>query len=181
MISRRFAILGAAPLAFTGRALARPPALHRGLEPLARFLGAWKGEGDGEPGHSKVERTYEALPGGNFVRARNRSTYAPQPANPKGEVHTDEGWFSYDRAAKAVMLRQFHPAESFVNTYSALGDGLGGDTWVFSSVAIENIPAGFRARETYMFRGPDAFEELFEVAEPGKDFQTYSLNRLRRA
>jgi len=179
MLVRRTVLLSAgAPLllAATGA-----EALDKNLQPLARFLGKWRGEGDGEPGHSAVERTYEATPGGNFIVARNTSTYAPQPKNPKGEAHTDLGWFSYDRSAKAVMLRQFHLTESFVNTYAAPADRLSADAWVFTSVALENIPASFKARETYVFKGADDFEERFEVAEPGKAFETYSLNRLRRA
>ena len=46
--------------------------------------------------------------------------------------------------------------------------------------AIENIPPGFRARETYTRRGPDAFDETFELAEPGKDFEVYSRTRFTR-
>jgi hypothetical protein len=40
-------------------------------------------------------------------------------------------------------------------------------------MAIENIPPGWRARETYRFSGPDEFIELFELAEPGKEFTPY--------
>jgi hypothetical protein len=179
MLVRRTVLLSAgAPLlpAATGA-----EALDKNLQPLARFLGKWRGEGDGQPGHSTVERTYEAMPSGHFIVARNTSAYAPQPKNPKGEVHTDLGWFSYDRAARAVVLRQFHYTEAFVNTYASPVDRLSDNAWVFASVALENIPAGFRARETYTFSGADAFEERFEVAAPGKDYETYSLNRLRRA
>jgi hypothetical protein len=182
MLTRRATWAAAAiPLLLAGRSSADAPTLNKDLSPLGRLIGKWRGEGDGEPGHSIVERSYEAVPGGNFVISHNRSSYAPQPKNPKGEIHTDVGWFSFDRAAKAVMLRQFHPTESFVNTYSAARDTLAGEVWAFTTVAIENIPAGYRARETYTFAGPDAFEELFEIAEPGKAFGTYSLNRLRRA
>ena len=52
---------------------------------------------------------------------------------------------------------------------------------MFVSEAIENIPAGWRARETYVFTGPDAFEETFELSEPGKPFEVYSHTTLRRA
>ena len=52
---------------------------------------------------------------------------------------------------------------------------------MFVSESIENVPAGFRARETYVFSGPDQFEEIFEIAEPGKDFEIYSRSRLTRA
>ena len=50
----------------------------------------------------------------------------------------------------------------------------------FTSESIENIPAGFRARQTYVFSGSDQFEEIFEIAEPGKDFEVYSRSRLTR-
>lgn len=46
--------------------------------------------------------------------------------------------------------------------------------------AIENIPAGWRARETYVFDGAARLEETFELAAPGKDFEVYSRNRLTR-
>ena len=44
---------------------------------------------------------------------------------------------------------------------------------MFTSEAIENIPAGWRARETYVMTSADAFEEIFELAEPGKPFEVY--------
>jgi hypothetical protein len=76
------------------------------------------------------------------------------------------------------MLRQFH-VEGFVNQYVL--DGLSTvDRLVFTSESIENIPAGFRARETYVFSGNDQFEEIFEIAEPGQDFAVYSRSRLTR-
>ena len=46
--------------------------------------------------------------------------------------------------------------------------------------AIENLPPGVRARETYAILGPDEFEESFELAEPGKDFELYSHARCTR-
>ena len=54
-------------------------------------------------------------------------------------------------------------------------------TVVFVSEGIENIPPGYRARETYIFNGPDDVEEVFELAEPSKEFALYSRTRLRRA
>jgi len=55
------------------------------------------------------------------------------------------------------------------------------DRVVFVSESIENIPQGFRARETYVFTASDQVEEIFEMAEPGKDFEVYSRSRLTRA
>lgn len=51
---------------------------------------------------------------------------------------------------------------------------------VFTSESIENIPAGFRARETYKILGPNEFTEVFEIAEPGKEFELYSEAHFRR-
>ena len=53
-------------------------------------------------------------------------------------------------------------------------------TIVFVSEAIENIPAGYRARETYTILSRDEFIERFEIAEPGKDFELYSQAHLKR-
>ena len=111
---------------------------------------------------------------GRFIRVQNTSTYAPQPKNPKGEVHQDVGYFSRDGGRKRLVLRQFH-VEGFVNQYVQEPG-----TLIFVSEAIENIPAGFRARETYVSLGPDGFEETFELAEPGKDWQLYSRTRFKR-
>jgi hypothetical protein len=61
-----------------------------------------------------------------------------------------------------------------VNTYLAQAD----NPLTFMTAAIENIPDGYRARETYRIVSPTAFVETFELAEPGKDFVTYSETRL---
>jgi hypothetical protein len=58
--------------------------------------------------------------------------------------------------------------------------GSNATTFVFTSEAIENIPAGWRARETYVIHGPDDFEEIFELAAAGKPFEEYSRARLKR-
>ena len=54
------------------------------------------------------------------------------------------------------------------------------DRVVFTSEAIENIPADFRTRRTYVFSGSDQFEEIFEIAEAGTDSHIYSRSRLIR-
>jgi hypothetical protein len=104
--------------------------------------------------------------------------YPVQEKNPAGEVHEDVGLFSFDKARKKIVFRQFH-TEGFVNQYVADGDAKAG-TLVFTTEAIENIPAGWRARETYILTGTDQLEEVFELAPPGKDFELYSRNRLTR-
>ena len=45
------------------------------------------------------------------------------------------------------------------------------DRLVFISESLENIPTGFRARETIVFTGADQLEEILKkMAEPGKEF-----------
>ncbi len=77
------------------------------------------------------------------------------------------------------MLRQFH-VEGFVNQYVMTSSSADGKTIVFTSESIENIPAGFRARETYKILGAEEFIEAFEIAEPGKDFELYSEGHFKR-
>ncbi len=158
-------------------ALAQQPAIDN-LGPVAGFIGRWAGTSEGQPGNGTVERDYERALGSRFIRVRNRSTYPPQAKNPKGERHEDEGLFSFDRTRKRIVLRQFH-VESFVTTYVQDLDAKPG-TISFTSEAIENIPPGYRARETYIMTGPDELEEVFEMAEPDKDFALYSRTRLKR-
>jgi hypothetical protein len=148
------------------------------LAPIAPFIGRWTGTSEGQPGKGTVERDYERALGSRFIRVRNVSTYPPQEKNPKGEKHEEEGFFSFDRPRKRLMLRQFH-IESFVVTYVQDLDAKPG-TISFTGEALENIPTGYRARETYTLTGPDELEEIFELAEPGKDFALYSRTRLKR-
>lgn len=51
---------------------------------------------------------------------------------------------------------------------------------VFSSGNLENLPAGWRARETYRILNSDEFIEVFELAAPGKEFGVYSENHFKR-
>jgi hypothetical protein len=154
-----------------------PPKPDR-FETFQFFLGAWEGEGKGKPGTSRVNREYTLVLDGRFIEVKNRSIYAPQEGNP-GEDHRDIGYISFDSARGKHVLRQFH-VEGFVNQYVHESTSDGGKTIVFVTEAIENIPPGWRARETYILEGSDELIERFELAEPGKDFELYTENRFRR-
>lgn len=145
---------------------------------IAFLIGRWEGTSEGQPGKASVRREYIRALNGRFIRVHNRSEYAPQVKNPKGELHEDEGWFSFDRARKRIVFRQFH-VEGFVNQYVE-DPGTTSPGVVFTTEAIENIPSGWRARETYIVHGPDEFEEVFELSEAGKPFEVYSRVRLKR-
>lgn len=142
-------------------------------ESVRFLLGRWEGGSEGQPGTGRSSREYAFTLNNRFIEVHNRSVYPPQEKNPKGEQHEDRGMMSYDRAVKKLVLRQFH-TEGFVNHYVLDSVSDDGRTVVFVSASIENIPTGFRARETYTRTGEDTFTEVFELAEPGKDFEKYS-------
>ena len=155
------------------------PAPRDTWEPLKYLIGSWEGTGSGQPGMSKIQREYRLVLNDEFIQVQNKSTYEPQSKNPKGEVHQDWGMISFDKGRKNFVLRQFH-VEGFVNQYVMTSAGSDSKTLVFTSESIENIPAGYRARETYKILGPDEFTEVFEIAEPGKEFELYSEGHFKR-
>src|SRR5215211_7838884 len=122
--------------------------------PFNFFIGVWKGSGQGQPGHSRVERKYEFVLNGKFIFIQNKSIYEPQEKNPKGEVHEDWGFISYDRARETYVFRQFH-IEAFVNQYVLDQIAEDGQTISFVTEAIENISPGWQAKESYKVLGPD--------------------------
>jgi hypothetical protein len=148
-------------------------------QPLRAFAGAWQGTSKGQPGDGTVEREYRFVLQGKFLEVRNQSNYPPQAKNPKGELHEDHGFISYDKARKKFVLRQFH-VEGFVLQYALTSVAVDGKTLVFETESIENIPAGWRGRETLRWLNADEFTETFELAAPGKEFAVYSETRLKR-
>ncbi len=148
-------------------------------EPLHVLIGSWKGTGAGEPGTGEYERTYRFVLNKKYIEVTNKSIYAPSEKKPNGEVHEDVGYFSYDKSRRAFVLRQFH-IEGFVNQYAMESISGEGKRLVFVSEAIENIPAGWRARETYDVVDENQIEETFELARPNKAFEVYSKVKLKR-
>ena len=147
--------------------------------PFKSFIGKWTGVSEGQSGSGKYERSYELVLNRKFIEVKNKSIYPPSRDNPAGEVHEDHGFISYDKSRKTFVLRQFH-IEGFVNQYRVESISPDGKNIVFISEAIENIPSGFRAKETYKIISDDEFSEAFELAEPGKDFEVYSKAILKR-
>ena len=174
-ITLLIATLFAAAISFVGQRQTSADA----WEPLKFFVGQWEGTGNGKPGTSKVQRSYRFVLNGKYLEVRNQSEYAPQANNPKGESHEDWGVISFDKSRKQFVLRQFH-IEGFVSQYLTTEISTDGKKIVFTSESIENIPSGWRARETYKIVSADEFIEVFELAEPGKEFEVYTENRLRR-
>jgi hypothetical protein len=146
--------------------------------PFQAFIGTWTGTGDGADGKGTYERTYQFVLNKSYIELRNKTVYPPSKENPKGYVHEDFGYFSYDKMRKSFVFRQFH-GEGFVTQYAL--DSLSADkkTMVFVSEGIENIPQGWRAKETYEVT-KDGITELFELAEPGKQFAPYTNARFTK-
>lgn len=147
--------------------------------PLKHFIGNWKGNGTGESGPGRYERSYQFILNNSFIEIRNKSTYPPNDKHPKGEVHEDLGYFIYDRNKHTFLLRQFH-VEGFVNDYVLDSISQDKKTLVFATSAIVNIPDGWQAKETYRLLSHNEFEEIFELAPPGKPFYIYSRVKLVR-
>lgn len=146
--------------------------------PMKQFIGEWKGTGHGPDGEGVYNRSYTLTLNSNFIEIKNSTDYNPTTEKPKGYLHEDKGIISYDKARKTFVLRQFH-SEGFVNEY--LIESISPDLKKISFIteSIENIPSGYRARETYTFN-PEGFTELFELAEPGKDFAKYTEASFRK-
>lgn len=147
--------------------------------PFEFLVGVWKGIGGGEPGTGEYERSYQFILNKKFLKVENKSTYPPTDKNSLGEVHQDIGYISYDKLRQKFVLRQFH-VEGFVNQYFL--DSISPDQkmMVFVSEAIENIPVGWRARETYQVMNENEFTETFELAPPNQDFAVYTKVTLRK-
>ena len=143
-----------------------------------RFMaGEWEGESDGEPGRGTAKRIYRFVLNDKFLHEENVSTYPPQPKNEKGEVHRHWSFFSYDKARRVLVLRQFHQ-EGFVNQFAMTVPGAEGPL-VFGSEALENVPKGWKARETFQLISPNEFVETFEIASTGP-YEVYSRARFKR-
>ncbi|GAB4329383.1 MAG: hypothetical protein Kow0037_04480 [Calditrichia bacterium] len=143
--------------------------------PFQKFLGEWSGQESGVPGKGSGSRAYEMLFDSTYIHFRNTSQFQPQPQNPSGEIHREWGFFSFNNVGKAFYLREFH-SEGYVNTYRLDSLSVDGSHFVFLTTDIENLPEGFRARLTIHFDQPNRFQEVFEIAAPGKPFKELIRN-----
>jgi hypothetical protein len=148
-------------------------------KPLKFFVGFWEGTGEGTSGTSKVEANFKFVLNENFLEARYKAVFEPQEKNPKGEVHEDFGYFSYDTSRKKFVYRQFN-IEGFVNQFVLDSISPDGKTIIFITENVENGPPNLRARTTYKILNNDEFEEIFELAFPGKDFEVCVKNHFNR-
>jgi hypothetical protein len=148
-------------------------------EPVKYLVGEWEGRGEGKSGISKVWKDWQFALNGKFLQMKTKAVFEPQEKNPKGEIHEDLGYFSYDRARKTIIFRQFH-VEGFIIQYvmgSTSGDG---QTATFVSEQIENGPPGLVAKLIFKALDANKVEERFELAFSGKEFDCYNTNIIKR-
>jgi hypothetical protein len=151
-----------------------------GLAPIAKLIGDWTGVSEGEPGTAATTRHATRAQNDHFVFVEGRSVYPKQDKNKSGEIHTQLDVWSYDKARKLIVLRQFDSlgfASTYVQDKAASING----KFVLVSEHLENVPAGLKARYTFEFKGTDEYHELFELDENGKGFQTYVSGRFLRS
>ena len=98
----------------------------------------------GASGEGTVKRRYALVMNDRFIHETNITTYPPQEKNKAGEVHEHSGVFSFDKARRTIVLRQFH-VEGCVNQYVATVATLDGEVLSLESEATENVPGGGRA------------------------------------
>ena len=148
-------------------------------KPIKYFIGNWTGECTGKAGDGKGERAYEFIMNGTYVHYRNTTRFEPQEKNPKGEVHEDWGFFSYNEGRDRVILRQFN-IEGFVNTFVL--DSLSDDhkAIVLTTESSENAPPGLKARYTIKIKDENEFEEIFDLGFPGREMTCYMKNTWKR-
>jgi hypothetical protein len=157
-----------------------PPKPVDRLSDVRFLVGRWTGSSEGQAGKGTVTRSYELVLGDRFIHERNTSHYPAQPSNPKGEVHEHWSLLGYDKVRQAIVFRQFH-VEGFVITYRLAAPSGADKRLVFESEQIDNLPAGWKARETYERTSDDELTETFELSAPGKPFEVYGKARLKRA
>lgn len=148
-------------------------------QPFRFFIGSWEGAGEGMSGTSKLEAYFKFVLKEKYIEARYSAVFPPNDKNPKGEVHEDFGFFSYDRYREKLVYRQFN-IEGNVNQFVFHSISPDGKTIVFISESIENLSPGWRAKITYKIMDDNEFNEIFELAAPEKDFQICVKNHLKR-
>jgi hypothetical protein len=148
-------------------------------KPFELFVGTWEGKGEGKSGVSEVTKEFQFVLGGKYLRMTTKANFKPQEKNPKGEVHEDFGYISFDRSRKKFVFRQFH-IEGFINQYVLESISDDGKTVRWVSEKMENAPPSWRVELIYTIKNDDTLEESFNLGMPDRAFECYNLNRLRR-
>ncbi len=146
-------------------------------ETLKLLVGSWEGAIDGILGTGKGVRVYEFIIRDRYLSSKHSSVRLPQEKSPQGDNHEELGIFSYDATRAKFVYRQF-VVEGFVNQYVCEMESEQ-SKFVCVTESVEN-GGGLRARWTVTIQNSFIFDEVFELAEPGRDFEEFFRNRWER-
>ncbi len=147
--------------------------------PFRYFVGKWEGTGKGQSGVSKLQAEAKFVLNNRYLELSGKLVFEPKDKSKKGEVYEDMSFLSYDQIRKKYVLRQFS-APGFVTQYVLDSLPTDGKTFVFVSEGMENIPPGWKARSTFKILNQKEFHQTFELAAPGKDYESVSESNVRR-
>jgi hypothetical protein len=138
----------------------------------AYFNSSWVNDTAKSEGMGPGTRSYEPVLDSTHIQVYNKANNLAPDKKSLVCYHQDIGVFSYDKSRKKITYREF-TSESFYSQYVC--DSISPDkkTLVFHSEMFENIPPGYKGRITIRILDNNSFEEHFELAEPGKAYQTY--------
>ena len=105
-------------------------------EPFRYFIGSWAGTSEGIPGSSELDAHFKFVLNEKYLEARYKAVFPPNEKNPKGEIHEDFGFISYDTFRNKFVYRQFN-IEGFVNQYVLDSISDDGKTIVFITESVE--------------------------------------------
>ncbi|RUT79177.1 hypothetical protein [Ancylomarina longa] len=157
--------------------MAQDQKLPDNFSALNFFMGNWQSETSGKAGKGIGTQSYTMEMNGQYIGVKNETKFEASEKNPEGEVHQDWGMISFDENRGKIVYRQFN-IEGYVNQYVL--DHSKEGIFVFETEAIENVPAGFRARITLKVVDDNTYEEGFELAAPGKDYSGCIYNTWKR-
>ena len=141
------------------------------FRPLEFLMGDWTGEGGGGPGEGSGGCSFHYDVQRRVVVRKNHAEYPAQ--GDRAAYSHDDLMIVY--AENDALRAIYFDSENHVIRY---GVEESGDEVRFVSEPAANQP---RYRLTYRKTSTTAVSLQFEIAPPGKDFQSYIVAKLRRA
>ncbi len=138
--------------------------------PLRPLVGKWEGKGKVPKGEADQQVEWKFIFGGKYLQATSLSVAV-------GDRHQDVGYFSYDRARKKFIYREFL-SEGYVNTYVArFSDDK--KTITLTSESIENGPPTMKALVKIKIDG-DKLSNTLSLGMGDKPMKVCVEGKLRR-
>ena len=174
--ARRAARLAAALIAAGSLWAAGTARAEEGWGALDSLVGAWTGEGQGQPGTGSGDFTFQRELSGKVLVRRSQADYPAAQGRPA--VHHEDLIVVYQDQAGAFPRAVYFDSEGHVIRY-AVRASAAGDTLEFLSEPDSAAPA-YRLR--YVRTGPGLMRITFDIAPPGKpgEFRQYLQGACRR-